>query len=716
MHEHSVTPLTSVVVAAQQGDKEAFDQLVVRFQDMAYASAYAILGDPHLAQDAAQEAFLDAYQNLENLREPAAFPGWFRRIVFGRSHRQVRSMTPTSLSFDALTELDFGNLNSMRDPGEVVHQMDVAQQVQEAIAALPPNLRMSLALYYIEGYSQKEIAAYLETPVSTIKKRLFDARQQLKGHLQGELKEERMIRRVQEQLQTNRPSQNDDFARRVQFFTALLAGEWRQIEELLRRDRSLLTAVVEWKMALRHGYWPLGSTALHLAVGRGDRAATELLLSYGAPVDALNVGDMTPLHLAALMRRSELAGYLLEQGAKVDARSKARQTPLHLAARRGDTEMIELLLVHHADVNAIDREGHTPADLAALRHDLQTVDLLVALGAARPQLHVPPRPALCAQPDSPILITGIKAIDLMAPLARGGLIGHFTPLAGVGLSVLLAQYVSGLIEIYDGAAIYLGLESYDGFGEGLQLGWQELGINNHITYLFGSLQDSHATRMDLLEKGLAVAKAHRHAGRETLLLVDSKLASTPGLMPHLRANVTPPPAMITTIIHGHHTVGLLPSVLADLSTTITFNSSLARQRLYPATDPIRSTSTLFTNQLAGSLHAQVATAARELLQRYMDISPVVEAGGVEALWYIDDDPLVLQSVARARRLQRFLTQPFYGAEPWSGLIGQLIPLEETIKGCQAILAGEGDALPEEAFTFVGTFNDARAKAQHELPV
>jgi F-type H+-transporting ATPase subunit beta len=98
----------------------------------------------------------------------------------------------------------------------------------------------------------------------------------------------------------------------------------------------------------------------------------------------------------------------------------------------------------------------------------------------------------------------------------------------------------------------------------------------------------------------------------------------------------------------------------------------------------------------------------------MDIYPVVESGGVEALWYIDDDSLVLQTVARARRLQRFLTQPFYGAEPWTGILGQLVPLDETIKGCQAILAGEGDEWPEEAFYFTGTLDDARVKAQREM--
>jgi F-type H+-transporting ATPase subunit beta len=500
----------------------------------------------------------------------------------------------------------------------------------------------------------------------------------------------------------------------VQFFTALLAGDLAQMEQLLRQDRALLTTVVEWKMALRSGYWPLGSTALHIAVGRADRAAAELLLALGAPVDARNVGDMTPLHFAATMQRAEMAALLLAQGADANARSKAQQTPLHHAALRGDHAIIELLLAHHADANAIDRERHTPAELAAYRHDLKTVELLVAHGAAQPKISAPPRPWPRPQPDYPILQTGIKAVDLLTPLPRGGLVGHFSPLSGVGFSVLLAQYINSLIELHDGYTVYLGLEAYDGYGKGLQLSWQELGINTRVHYLFGSMQDSTNARLKLLESGLAAAQAKRQAGHETLLLVDSKLAATPGLMPRLRAKGgSTSPAAITTIIHGHHTVGVLPEPLADLTTLVTFHGALARQRLYPALDPVRSSSLLFDRELAGSPHAQTASEVRLLLHRYMDIHPVVEAGGVEALWYINDDPLLEQTIIRARRLQRFLTQPFYGAEPWTGLLGQLIPLEETLKGCQAILRGEYDALPEDAFLYIGTIEEAVAKSKVE---
>jgi F-type H+-transporting ATPase subunit beta len=670
---------------------------------MAYASAYAILGDPHLAQDAAQEAFLDAYQNLTHLREPAAFPGWFRRIVFGRSHRelrgQIRAKAPTFVSLDGLLEfnLDIASFNEMAE------EIEVAQQVQDAVAALSPNHRMAVVLYYTEGYSQKEIAAYLEVPVSTIKKRLHDARQHLK---------ERIIQMMQEQLQANRPSQNDEFARRVQFFTAILAGDVTQMEQSLRQDRALLTAAVEWKMALKSGYWPMGSTALHLAVGRDDRAAAELLLAYGAPVDAKSRGDTTPLHHAAIMQRPQMARLLLEHGAEIDARTQIGQTALHHAALRGDQSTIQLLLDHHADMETVDREGHTAADLAALRGDRATIELLVKHGAAQPSV-----PAYLRQPsrpskDDPMLRTGIKAIDLLAPLPRGGIAGHFTPLAGVGFAVVLGEFVVSARELYDGYAFYLGLETINGYAESLPVGWQELAINDRVSYLFGSIEDSNDQRMKLVEQGVAAAKARCQAGQETMLLLDSNLACTPGVLPYLRANTgVTSGAAITTIVHGHHTVGVLPEVLADLKSVITFSGVLARLRFYPAIDPVRSYSHLFDQELAGSRHAQIAAQVRRLLQRYMDIHPVVESGGMEALWYIDDDPQMQQTILRGRRLQRFLTQPFYGAEPWTGIMGQLVPLEETLKGCEAILNGEVDHLPEEAFTFVGTIEEAIAKAK-----
>src|SRR5262249_3635660 len=144
----------------------------------------------------------------------------------------------------------------------------------------------------------QEIADYLELPVSTVKKRLFDARQHVKG---------RMRHMVQEHLRHTKPSQDDHFANAIQFFTAVIDGDWRHAGKIVQQDPTVLEAKTEWKMALKSRYWPLGSTALHVATGRGDAAMVQFLLSQGADVNATNLSGMTPLHIAVTMRWSELA-------------------------------------------------------------------------------------------------------------------------------------------------------------------------------------------------------------------------------------------------------------------------------------------------------------------------------------------------------------------------------------------------------------------------
>ena len=163
-----MSELQALVRAAQDGDKEAFGQVVRRFQDMAYASAYATVGDAGLAQDIAQEAFLDAYLNLSKLRDPAAFPGWFRRIVLGHSHRQQRSQPVTTVPLE-----DAGSLYThLPDPALTLEETRLRQEVHSAIQRLPQSQRLVTVLFYIGGYSQQEIAAYLELPpVGAIKTR-----------------------------------------------------------------------------------------------------------------------------------------------------------------------------------------------------------------------------------------------------------------------------------------------------------------------------------------------------------------------------------------------------------------------------------------------------------------------------------------------------------------------------------------------------------------
>jgi F-type H+-transporting ATPase subunit beta len=300
----------------------------------------------------------------------------------------------------------------------------------------------------------------------------------------------------------------------------------------------------------------------------------------------------------------------------------------------------------------------------------------------------------------------------LAPLKRGGRIGVFTPRSGVGFLVLLGQLIHSMHELHQGYAVAIGLETEEQDAQGLQLFWREMGGDEELTDLYGKATDTVAKRRQVAEAGVTQAEQVRSQGKDVLLLVDSPLALTEGVLPYLSTKtVATPGASLTLLIHGHFTVGAEPAALADLDTVITFDAALARQRLYPAIDPVWSSATLLATDQAEPQHRQVAQEVRRLLRRYADLHDEYERAGADAFWYIEEDPNLTHDIARARRVQRFLTQPFSSAEPWTGTLGQHVSLTETMRGCQAILAGQYDHLPEAAFYFVGTLDQAVAKAK-----
>ncbi len=189
----------------------AFGKIVLRFRDMAYGCAYALLGDFHLAEDAAQEAFLTAYRQLPQLRRPQAFPGWFRRIVISQCRRITRRKSLPTTGLDAAAALP----STAPQPPQNLERRETKDKVLAAIAALPGHQRMATTLFYINGYSQKDVAEFLEVPLTTVKKRLADSRARLK---------ERMIAMVEETLHNNAPDER--FSKRV-------------IEELVNRPKPL---------------------------------------------------------------------------------------------------------------------------------------------------------------------------------------------------------------------------------------------------------------------------------------------------------------------------------------------------------------------------------------------------------------------------------------------------------------------------------------------
>src|SRR5579871_5476793 len=194
--------LTEYVVRAQNGDWEAFDTIVRQLQDMAVGYGLSLLGDYHSAQDAAQDAFVEAYRDITALRAPEAFVGWFRRIVFKHCDRQTRGKQARLMPLEVAEQLP----STVPDPAEVAQQQAMATEVWKAIASLPATEREVVLLFYLGAYSHREIAAFLEIPLTTVKSRLYASRTRLK---------ERMLDMVKDHLQEARPSKDSEFLARV---------------------------------------------------------------------------------------------------------------------------------------------------------------------------------------------------------------------------------------------------------------------------------------------------------------------------------------------------------------------------------------------------------------------------------------------------------------------------------------------------------------------
>ena len=217
----------TAVRSARTEKAQAFGEIVRRFQDMAFACAYAMLGDFHLAEDAAQEAFISAWRNLDQLRQPEAFPGWFKRIILTQCNRLTRGKQLPIVALDAI-----GDVPSLAiDLPTAYERREQQERVLAAIGELAEHERMVTLLFYIGDYAQNEIATFLELPLTTVKKRLFDARRKLR---------ERMLDMVRETLQEKRPSRNEQFAETVTLFNEALESFVARIKQ----DRYIVAAIL----------------------------------------------------------------------------------------------------------------------------------------------------------------------------------------------------------------------------------------------------------------------------------------------------------------------------------------------------------------------------------------------------------------------------------------------------------------------------------------
>ena len=221
--ENKVQELISLITKAQSGDLEAHDQIVRQFQDMAVAYAYFLTKDFHRAEDAAQEAFIEAFCCLPNLQEPLAFPAWLRRIIFKHCDRVMRKKQINVVALDAGLNVP----SASPELQQALEQRETATQVRNAIALLPQHERVVVLLFYMGCYSQQQIAEFIQVPVSTIKKRLYTARKKLK---------EKMMQMNQEAFEEQRPSRNSDFADGVKSFTT-------QFSQMINSGQSIVRSL-----------------------------------------------------------------------------------------------------------------------------------------------------------------------------------------------------------------------------------------------------------------------------------------------------------------------------------------------------------------------------------------------------------------------------------------------------------------------------------------
>ena len=350
-------------------------------------------------------------------------------------------------------------------------------------------------------------------------------------------------------------------------------------------------------------------------------------------------------------------------------------------------------------------------------------------------IHRDPPPFEQQNPDTEILETGIKVIDLLAPYTRGGKIGLFGG-AGVGKTVLIQELIHNIATEHGGYSIFTGVGERTREGNDLWREMSESGVLNKTALVFGQMNEPPGARMRVALTGLTMAEYFRDRQKQNVLLfIDNifryvqagsevsalmgRMPSAVGYQPTLADEVGALQERITSTRSGSITSVQAVYVPADdltdpapattfshLDATTVLSRKIVEQGIYPAVDPLESTSRILEPDVVGKRHYQIARGAQELLQRYRDLQDIIAILGMEEL--SEDDR---KTVARARRMQQFFSQPMYVAEQFTGLQGRYVPLAETLKAFEALLGGELDQYPESAFSMVGTVDEVREKAR-----
>ena len=342
------------------------------------------------------------------------------------------------------------------------------------------------------------------------------------------------------------------------------------------------------------------------------------------------------------------------------------------------------------------------------------------------------------KPAVEILETGIKVIDLLAPYAKGGKIGLFGG-AGVGKTVLIQELIQNIATEHGGYSIFTGVGERSREGNDLWSEMKESGVLEKTALVFGQMNEPPGSRMRVAETGLTMAEYFRdEEHRDVLLFIDNifrftqvgsevsallgRMPSAVGYQPTLATEMGNLQERITSTRKGSITSVQAVYVPADdltdpapattfahLDATTVLSRKIVEQGIYPAVDPLESTSRILEPDVVGEEHYEVARKVQEILQKYKELQDIIAILGMEELSEEDKS-----TVFRARKIQKFLSQPFHVAENFTGIKGKYVPLKETIRGFKAIVDGEMDQYPENAFFNVGTIEDVIEKAKTEM--
>ncbi|MEZ0397083.1 MAG: F0F1 ATP synthase subunit beta [Anaerolineales bacterium] len=349
-------------------------------------------------------------------------------------------------------------------------------------------------------------------------------------------------------------------------------------------------------------------------------------------------------------------------------------------------------------------------------------------------IHRPAPPFAEQSTRTEVFETGIKVIDLIAPFTKGGKTGIFGG-AGVGKTVIIQELIRSVAAVHQGNSVFAGVGERTREGTQLYREMLESGVMKDTVMVFGQMNEPSGVRLRVALTALSMAEYFRDQGRDVLLFIDNifrftmsgsevsallgRMPSAVGYQPTLATEMGELQERITSTRTGSITSMQAVYVPADdysdpapvatfthLDATIALERSIAEKGIYPAVDPLASTSRILDPNIVGPDHYNTARECQRVLQRYKDLQDIIAILGIDEL--SEDDKLV---VARARKIERFFSQPFFVATQFTGLEGQYVPIKETVRGFREILDGKCDDLPEQAFMMVGTIDQAREKAE-----